>query len=88
MTITDHDGTETCPACAKVESVFAMVGEAIGGMSSRDAAFLCALLIHRVHTAAPDEDCASTFLMEVSIFLKAMCDSDEDENSEVPNACH
>lgn len=86
--IIEHDGTEDCAACARVESVFTMVGEAIGGMSSRDAAFLCALLIHRVHTAAPDDDCASTFLMEVSIFLKAMSESDEDEESEMPSACH
>jgi hypothetical protein len=27
-------------------------------------------------------------MMEVSIFLKAMSESDEDEESEMPSACH
>jgi hypothetical protein len=85
--MTDHDGTDDCAACACVQHLFEGTMTALGGMSSNDAAFVLALLIHQVHTLAPDEDSASSFLVSLAGFMQLFAEAD-DNNETTPRACH
>ena len=83
----EHTQKPDCPACARVQSMYERLGPDFAGMSSRDAAFLIALIIHTIHQLAPDDRAGASFLMDLAGFMSAF-QSFEEEDGDKPTVCH